>query len=285
MDDKKLVDRELAETYAGWFRALADATRVQVLNLLAEHGEPMTVGQIVERMPVGQSTVSAHLKILAQTGFVLVEQRGTARWYRVNQQCVSCFPTAADVVMGRGGLVPIGDPVAEPDIGTRASSTSRVVPMTAEHADQVLAIYQSGLDTGNASFETTAPDWAHWDAGHRAGQRFVALDESGDVLGWVAATPVSSRCVYAGVLEHSIYIRPDQQGRGIGRLLLDTYIAASEAAGVWTLQSGIFPENTGSLALHERAGFRIVGRRERLGEHHGTWRDVILIERRSALAG
>ncbi|HEY4459870.1 MAG TPA: metalloregulator ArsR/SmtB family transcription factor [Pseudonocardiaceae bacterium] len=101
MDDGKLLDRELAQTYAGWFRALADATRVQVLNLLAGHGEPMTVGQIVERVPVGQSTVSAHLKVLAQARFVLVERRGTASWYRVNQRCVSCFPTAADVVMGR----------------------------------------------------------------------------------------------------------------------------------------------------------------------------------------
>lgn len=215
-------------------------------------------------------------------------------------------------VLRPGGRVSISDLVAESDVdryvadlatagltgieirrgaiedaadvaAVRGSAIGRVVPMAAEHADQVLAIYQSGLDTGNASFETTAPDWARWDAGHRAGQRFVALDAAGEVVGWVAATPVSSRCVYAGVLEHSIYIRPDQHGRGIGRLLLDTYIAATEAAGVWTLQSGIFPENTGSLALHERAGFRVVGRRERVGRHHGTWRDVVLIERRSAL--
>jgi L-amino acid N-acyltransferase YncA/precorrin-6B methylase 2 len=215
-------------------------------------------------------------------------------------------------VLRPGGRVSISDLVAEPDVdryvadlatagltriqirrgdiedavhvtAVRGTPTGRVAPMTAEHAEQVLAIYQSGLDTGNASFETTAPDWARWDSAHRAGQRFVALDADGDVIGWVAATPVSSRCVYAGVLEHSIYIRPDQHGRGIGRLLLDTYVTATEAAGVWTLQSGIFPENVGSLALHERAGFRVVGRRERLGRHHGIWRDVVLIERRSAL--
>ena len=95
-----MLDRRCAETYAGWFRALADATRVQILNLLAERGEPMTVGQIVAEVPVGQSTVSAHLKILAEVRFVLVDQHGTARWYRVNQRCVSCFPSAADVVMG-----------------------------------------------------------------------------------------------------------------------------------------------------------------------------------------
>lgn len=96
-----MLDRALAATYANWFRALADATRVQILNLLAEHGEPMTVGQIVDLVPVGQSTVSAHLKVLAEVRFVLAEQRGTARWYRVNQRCVSCFPSAADVVMGK----------------------------------------------------------------------------------------------------------------------------------------------------------------------------------------
>jgi L-amino acid N-acyltransferase YncA/2-polyprenyl-3-methyl-5-hydroxy-6-metoxy-1,4-benzoquinol methylase len=165
----------------------------------------------------------------------------------------------------------------KPAIGTRV----HVVPMTAAHAGGVLAVYQAGLDTGNASFETTAPDWAGWDAGHIAAHRFVALDERDEVVGWVAASPVSSRCVYAGVLEHSIYVRPGQQGRGIGRTLLDVYVAATEAAGVWTLQSGIFPENRGSLALHQRAGFRVVGHRERIGRHHGRWRDVVFIERRT----
>ena len=158
-----------------------------------------------------------------------------------------------------------------------------VTPMTAEHAEAVLAIYQSGLDTGNASFETTAPDWARWDAAHLPDHRFVAVDEDGAVLGWIAGTPVSSRSVYAGVLEHSIYVHPEHHGRGLGKLLLDTYITATENAGVWTLQSGIFPENLGSLALHERAGFRVVGRRERIGRQHGNWRDVVLIERRSTL--
>jgi L-amino acid N-acyltransferase YncA len=151
--------------------------------------------------------------------------------------------------------------------------------MTAEHAAGVLAVYQAGLDSGNASFETEAPGWPQWDSHHLAAHRFVAL--APDVVGWIAATPVSSRRVYAGVLEHSVYVRPDQQGHGVGRALLAAYIESTEAAGVWTLQSGIFPENVGSLALHARAGFRTVGRRERLGQHHGHWRDVILIERRA----
>ena len=100
-------------------------------------------------------------------------------------------------------------------------------------------------------------------------------------IAWAAAIAVSDRCTYAGVVEHSVYVDPAQQGRGIGRVLLDALIAAAEAAGVWTLQSGVFPENTASLALHEAAGFRIVGTRERLGRHHGAWRDVVMIERRS----
>ena len=162
---------------------------------------------------------------------------------------------------------------------------ARIAVMTEEHAEQVLAVYQAGLDTGDASFETTAPDWGTWARAHLPTHRFVALDPAGAVVGWVAASPVSSRCVYARVLEHSVYIRPDQQGHGIGRALLDTYVAATEAAGVWTLQSRVFPENTASLTLHERAGFRAVGRRERIGHHYGVWRDVTLIERRSTAAG
>jgi L-amino acid N-acyltransferase YncA/2-polyprenyl-3-methyl-5-hydroxy-6-metoxy-1,4-benzoquinol methylase len=158
----------------------------------------------------------------------------------------------------------------------------RITTMTAQHAPGVLSVYQSGLDTGNASFETTAPDWPTWDVTHTSAHRFVAQDRHGQVAGWIAATPVSSRRVYAGVLEHSIYVRPDQQHGGVGTALLDTYIAATEAAGIWTLQTGIFPENHASLALHRRVGFRVVGHRERIGRHEGRWRDVVFIERRTA---
>jgi phosphinothricin acetyltransferase len=158
----------------------------------------------------------------------------------------------------------------------------RIATMTDDHAAGVLSVYQAGLDTGNASFETTAPPWSRWNETHLPGHRFVALDDD-RVIGWVAATPYSARPVYAGVLQHSVYVDPAHHGRGVGRALLSTFIAATEAAGVWTLQSGIFPENTASLALHEQLGFRRVGRRERIGQHYGRWRDVILIERRSHL--
>ena len=154
--------------------------------------------------------------------------------------------------------------------------------MRDDDAPAVLAVYQRGLDTGQASFETTAPDWPTFDAGRLPGHRLVAVDgAAGRLLGWVACTRVSTRAVYAGVVEHSVYIDPAAQGRGIGRALLVAFIDSTEAAGVWTIQSAIFPENTASLALHARAGFRTVGRRERLALHHGHWRDVILLERRS----
>ena len=159
-------------------------------------------------------------------------------------------------------------------------------PMRAADAGEVLAVYQAGLDTGHASFETVAPAWETFDAAKLPLHRHVAADAStGRVLGWVAASPVSSRCVYAGVIEHSVYVDSGQHGRGIGGALLGTLIASSEDAGVWTLQSGVFAENVASLRLHERAGFRVVGVRERVGCHHGQWRDVLLIERRSGVAG
>jgi L-amino acid N-acyltransferase YncA len=153
-------------------------------------------------------------------------------------------------------------------------------------ANQVLAIYQAGIDTGNATFQTSAPPWAEWDAGHLIEHRYVAVDAVSDpaasrLLGWIAASPVSSRPVYAGVVEHSVYVHPDAQGRGVGGALLRALIESTEAAGIWTLTTAIFPENTASVALHQASGFRVVGRRERLGRHHGVWRDVVLMERRS----
>jgi L-amino acid N-acyltransferase YncA len=158
-----------------------------------------------------------------------------------------------------------------------------VRPMTAADADAVLAIYQAGLDGGNASFETTAPAWDVFDRGKLPGHRLVATD--GDtVLGWVAVSPTSTRLVYAGVVEHSVYVDPAAQGRGVGRALLDGLIASTERAGIWTIQSAIFPENQASAALHRSAGFRAIGVREKVARHAAQanrWRDTVLIERRS----
>jgi L-amino acid N-acyltransferase YncA/protein-tyrosine-phosphatase len=153
----------------------------------------------------------------------------------------------------------------------------RIIPLDPEHAEQVLTIYQLGIDGGQATFETTAPSWEEFDAAKLPGHRHVALDADGRVVGWSAAVPISDRCAYAGV----VYVHPDAQGRGVGVALLRALIASTEAAGIWTIQSGIFPENTASLALHRRAGFRVIGTRMRIGRHHGVWRDVVLVERRS----
>ncbi|GAA4470640.1 GNAT family N-acetyltransferase [Phytohabitans houttuyneae] len=151
-------------------------------------------------------------------------------------------------------------------------------------AAAVLRIYQAGMDYGHASFESVAPSWSAFDASKLPEHRYVAVDDHDTVLGWVTVSAVSSRRVYAGVVEHSVYVDPAAQRCGVGRVLLEALIASTEAAGIWTIQSGVFPENTASLALHRRAGFRVVGVRERIGQHAmhgGWWRDVVLIERRS----
>ncbi|MFE2146795.1 GNAT family N-acetyltransferase [Streptomyces sp. NPDC059456] len=158
----------------------------------------------------------------------------------------------------------------------------RIEALLPGHAEQVLGIYQAGIDEGNATFETQAPDWGVFDKAKLPGHRFIALDD-GRVLGWVAASAVSDRCAYAGVVEHSVYVHPAARGQGVAKALLRALIASTEAAGIWTIQSGIFPENAASLAVHERAGFRVIGTRERIGRHRGVWRDVVLLGRRSPL--
>jgi phosphinothricin acetyltransferase len=157
---------------------------------------------------------------------------------------------------------------------------STIRAMTAADWPAVAAIYAAGIATGNATFETEVPSWASWDAGHLAGHRLVAADV-GAVLGWAAVSAVSDRCAYAGVVEDSIYLAEPARGRGLGRALLTALVTSTERAGIWTVQTGIFPENAPSLALHRAVGFRDVGVRERLGRLHGRWRDVLLLERRS----
>ncbi|HTV05874.1 MAG TPA: GNAT family N-acetyltransferase [Acidobacteriaceae bacterium] len=159
-----------------------------------------------------------------------------------------------------------------------------IVPLTAEHWDAARAIYLEGIATGNATFQQSAPEWPEWHKGHLPNCRLVAV-HGGAVLGWAALTSVSSRCVYAGVAEVSVYVARSAQKQGVGTALLAALIAESEAANIWTLQAGIFPENTASLALHAKAGFRTVGTRKRLGQMNGQWRDVVLLERRSSVVG
>ncbi|MFT4085350.1 MAG: GNAT family N-acetyltransferase [Nocardioides sp.] len=173
--------------------------------------------------------------------------------------------------------------------GAAARDGAMIEALTATHWPEVERIYAAGIATGHATFESEPPSWEGFDAGKLAGHRLVAV-EAGRVLGWAAVSPVSARCVYAGVVEHSVYVAPEARGRGVGRLLLDALIASTEHADIWTIQSGIFPENTASLALHRAAGFRVVGTRERVGRMTygplaGRWRDVVFIERRSDTIG
>lgn len=157
--------------------------------------------------------------------------------------------------------------------------------MSAADREEIRRIYLEGIATGNATFEAEAPSWERWDAGHVRSCRLVAFCD-GRVLSWAALSPSSGRPVYAGVAEVSVYVENDARGLGVGSALLSKLIAASEREGFWTLQAGIFPENEASLALHKKHGFRVVGRRERIGQmKDGTWRDVLLLERRSGTVG
>ncbi len=159
-----------------------------------------------------------------------------------------------------------------------------VRPMQPPDWEDVRRIYAEGIASGHATFETEPPGWAEWNEGHLADCRFVAvLDEA--VVGWAALSPVSDRCVYAGVAEVSVYVDDEARGRGVGGKLMEALVGGSEEQGIWTLQAGVFPENEASVRVHTRVGFRLVGRRERLGQMDGVWRDVFLLERRSQRVG
>jgi phosphinothricin acetyltransferase len=172
-----------------------------------------------------------------------------------------------------------------------------ILPMPPDLWPAVREIYREGIATGNATFETEAPDWEKWDAGHRKDCRLVALEpfesnselvipiEKLTVIGWAALSPVSTRRVYTGVAEVSVYVASFARGRGVGKALLQALAQESERNGIWTLQAGIFPENVASLFLHKSCGFREVGVRHRIGQLAGSWRDVLLLERRSASVG
>ncbi len=162
--------------------------------------------------------------------------------------------------------------------------TCEIVPMTEEHWDAVREIYVQGIATGNATFEKSVPDWKEWDERHLPSCRLIARWDK-KVRGWAALSRVSSRRVYEGVAEVSIYVADEARGHGIGRELLGALVEASEQNGIWTLQAGILAENAVSIRLHQRAGFRIVGTRERIGCMDGRWRDTVLMERRSAVVG
>ena len=253
--------RVLAEA----FRVLRPGGRLGVSDVIADQGaDPAVLAEAERRTGCASGTV---------TGAQYRDQLLAAGFTQIR------ITPAADAGGGLSSAVIQAVRPAAPD-------GVLIRPMRAADAIEVLAVYQVGLDSGQASFETAAPPWEAFDAGKLPLHRHVAADAvTGRVLGWVAASPVSSRRVYAGVIEHSVYISPGYHRRGIGAALLRALIGSTEAAGIWTIQSSIFPENTASLRLHQQAGFRVVGTRERIARHHGRWRDTVLIERRSAIAG
>lgn len=161
----------------------------------------------------------------------------------------------------------------------------RIEEMSTGDWPEVRAIYMEGMATNLATFETSTPSWEDWDNNHLASCRLVARLSQGGVIGWAALAPVSRRHVYRGVAESSVYVAEKSRGSGVGRALLEGLISSSERSGIWTLQAGILAENQASIELHRRCGFREVGRRERIGQLHHAWRDVILMERRSETVG
>ncbi|MGE5748777.1 MAG: N-acetyltransferase family protein [Gemmatimonas sp.] len=158
-----------------------------------------------------------------------------------------------------------------------------ILPMSPSDWPDVQTIYAEGIATGEATFETSVPEWEQWDRSHLASCRLVAKS-NGAAVGWAALSPVSSRKVYEGVAEVSVYVASAARGRGIGRKLLDALVQESESNGIWTLQASVFPENQASVALHRACGFRIVGKRERIARQNGVWRDTFFLERRSPTA-
>ncbi|WP_091298680.1 helix-turn-helix domain-containing GNAT family N-acetyltransferase [Amycolatopsis xylanica] len=262
-----------ATTYADWFACLAEPTRVRLLHAVAVATKPVTVGELTEQLGISQSTCSHHVRKLADVGFVLLKKEGTTTLITVNAACCTGLPHAADAVMGV--LAPRGCCPADlpADVTVRA--------MTTQDWPAVRRIYAEGIATGDATFETEVPQRQTLDSKWLPEHRWIA-EIDGEVAGWAAATPVSTRDCYRGVAETSVYVGDTFRGRGVGKVLLHKQVTAADAGGLWTLQTAIFPENRASLALHHAAGFRTLGVRERIAQHHGVWRDTVFLERRAA---
>lgn len=262
-----------ATTYASWFACLAEPTRVRLLHTVATTGHETGVGELAAQLGISQSTCSHHLRKLADVGFVHLRKDGTATLVSVNAACCTGLPHAADAVMGMLGPRPCCPTDLPADVTVR--------PLGDRDWTAVRRIYAEGIATGDATFETEVPHRGELDRTWLADHRWVAEIE-GQVVGWTALSPVSIRPVYAGVAESSIYVADGARGRGVGTALIHQQVTAADDAGLWTLQTAIFPENRASIRLHRSAGYRTLGLRERIGRHHGVWRDTVFLERRLA---
>ncbi|MGP4018895.1 helix-turn-helix domain-containing GNAT family N-acetyltransferase [Saccharopolyspora sp. 5N708] len=261
-----------AATYADWFACLAEPVRVRLLHAVATSPKGITVGALTEILGTSQSTTSHHVRKLADVGFVRLRKAGTATIVTVNEACCAGLPHAADAVMGLLAPRPCCPDNLPADVTVRA--------LAANDWAAVRRIYATGIATGIATFETTVPSRASLDAKWLPEHRWVA-EIDGEVVGWTAAAPVSTRDCYAGVAETSVYVADGHRGRGVGKALLHKQVTAADAAGLWTLQTAIFTENRASIALHHAAGYRTVGIRERIAQRDGVWHDTAFIERRS----
>jgi L-amino acid N-acyltransferase YncA/DNA-binding transcriptional ArsR family regulator len=261
-----------AEGYAEWFAVLADPTRVRLLHALSTSSAgAMRVGDLAATLGVSQSTCSHHVELLRKVGFVVVDKVGTSSMVSVNAACCTGLPHAADVVMGTLAAAPCCPEDLPADVVTR--------PVAEDDMAAVLAIYAEGIATRNATFETRVPTASELRSRWLRDLAWVA-ELDGHVVGWTAVTPVSARECYAGVGETSVYVTEAARGRGVGKALLFTQVTGADEAGLWTLQTSIFPENRASISLHHSAGFRTLGVRERIAQHHRRWRDTVLLERR-----
>ncbi len=263
-----------ARTYAEWFACIGDPTRVRMLHGIASAPSGATsVGALAQDLGISQSTASHHVRRLADVGFVLLEKRGTTTVVSVNTACCTGLPHAADVVMGSIQQLPCC-PDDVPGVRVRA--------LTERDWPHVRRIYGEGIAGGAATFETEVPSTASLQSSWLDGHRWVA-EIDGEIAGWAAVSPVSQRACYAGVGESSVYVGDGMRGRGVGKALIRRQVMEADAAGLWTLQASLLTQNRPSIALHHSAGFRTVGVRERIAQVNGTWRDTVLMERRSDL--
>lgn len=261
-----------AEEYAEWFAVLADPTRVRLLHTLStSRTGAMRVGDLARALEVSQSTCSHHVELLRRVGFVTVDKVGTSSMVSINQACCTGLPHAADVVLGTLASPPSCPEDLPADVHVR--------PVVDADLAAVLAIYDEGLATRQATFETQLPTAEQLRSRWLPDLAWVA-EVDGKVVGWTAITPVSSRECYAGVGESSVYVAETARGRGVGKALLHAQVTEADRAGLWTLQISIFPENRASLALHHSAGFRTLAVRTRIAQLDGVWRDTVLLERR-----
>ena len=234
----------------------------------------LRIGDLATALGVSQSTCSHHVDTLKKVGFVLVDKVGTASMVSVNDACCTGLPHAADVIMGALAARPCCPTDLPGDVTTRR--------VNERDMDAVLTIYAEGLATRNATFETVVPGAEQMRARWLPELAWVA-ELDGNVVGWTAVTPTSSRACYSGVGETSVYVAESARGRGVGKTLLHTQVNEADAAGMWALQTSIFPENRASLALHHSAGYRTRAVRSRVAQLDGQWRDTVLLERRNDL--